>query len=109
TTLFRSKAFTTASNDTQAINPFDTRAYEYRLADFDRTHVLAVNYIYRAPNLRKQLGDNWLTRYVTGGWELSGITRASSGTPYELGSGTAGVWLAPPAARPYTHGARFFF
>ena len=103
-----SKAFTTASNDTQAINPFDTRAYEYRLADFDRTHVLAVNYIYRAPNLRKQLGDHWLTRYVTGGWELSGITRASSGTPYELGSGTAGIGLAQRVTGSYTDGPRFY-
>ena len=71
--------------------------------------MLAVNYIFRAPNLRKQLGDNWLTRHVTGGWELSGITRASSGTPYELASGTAGIGgLQQRLTGSYTDGARFY-
>jgi hypothetical protein len=103
-----SKVFTTASNDTQAVNPFDTRLYEYRLADFDRTHVLAVNYIYRAPKLSRRFGNGELARAILDGWEVSGISRYMSGTPFELGLASQGLSFTQRVSGSYSEGPRLY-
>ena len=61
-------------------NAYDDRGY-YGLSDFDRTHVLIFNYIYEVPFFRT--GTGWAGR-VIGGWELSGIFQAQSGTPFSV-------------------------
>ena len=58
---------------------------EYGAQDFDRRHVLSVNYIVKLPELRKA---NGLKRYVLGGWQFSGITRYQSGRRYSITAGT---------------------
>lgn len=102
-----SKAFTNASNDTQTINPFDTRGYDYRLADFDRTHVLAVNYIYRPGRLSRKLGsNNEVLKGLLDGWEISGISRYMSGTPFELGVASQGLGFGQRVSGSYSEGPR---
>ncbi|HEX9457768.1 MAG TPA: hypothetical protein VGA84_01415, partial [Thermoanaerobaculia bacterium] len=58
---------------------------EYGYQDFDRKHVLAVNYIYRLPFLRSREG---LIGSLLGGWEVSGVTRYSTGRRLTITAGT---------------------
>ena len=44
-----SKNFVTNNSDSDSVNPFNTRAYEYRLAASDQTHNLVVSYVYDLP------------------------------------------------------------
>jgi hypothetical protein len=100
-----SKAMGTAPGDGNFVNPYDTRGYDYRLLDFDRTHAFVTTYVYDIPDLSKRWGNNALLHGVLGGWQLSGITSLISGNPFELGVGIAGVnanqritgsWTEPP-------------
>jgi len=86
-----SKAMGTANADGQFVNPYNTRQYDYRLLDFDRTHALVATYVYNVPGLSKRLGNHWLLRGIFDGWQISGITSMISGNPFELGVGIAGV------------------
>lgn len=79
-----SKTLTTSSDDNEITHPTDSRAYDYRLAGFDRTHVLVVNYVYNLPKGSRRLGDNWLAKGLLDNWQLSGISQFVSGTPFEL-------------------------
>lgn len=65
---------------------------EYALSVFDRTHRLAVNYIWEIPGPK----SGWL-KQVAGGWQLSGVTQFQSGQPFTVvtgqdtnGNGSAG-------------------
>jgi hypothetical protein len=80
------KAMNTADGDTSTVGyPTDIRGYEYRRAGFDRRHVLTLNYIYNLPKLSPKLHDNFLVKGVFDGWEISGISQFSSGSPWEFG------------------------
>jgi hypothetical protein len=76
-----SRARTSATNDRDAIdvpqNPLDLEA-EYALARTDRTHVFTANYVYEIPFFRNSSG---VTKFVLGGWQVSGITQLWSGPP----------------------------
>jgi hypothetical protein len=100
-----SKAMGTASGDGSFVNPYNTRGYDYRLLDFDRTHAFVATYVYDLPSWGKHVGNNWLTRAALDGWQISGITSLISGNPFELGVGIGGVnsnqritgsWTEPP-------------
>jgi len=65
---------------------------EYALSVFDRTHRLAVNYIWEVPGPKSGF---W--KQVAGGWQLSGVTQFQSGQPFTVvtgqdtnGNGSAG-------------------
>jgi len=53
----------------------------YGLADFDRTHVLVLNYIYELPLFR---GGTGLSHRLLGGWEISGVNQFQSGVPLSV-------------------------
>jgi hypothetical protein len=53
----------------------------YGSADFDRTHVINFNYVYRLPDLAKQ---HSLTGDFVDGWSLVGLTVLQSGQPYSI-------------------------
>ena len=53
--------------------------FDYGPAQFDRRHILNVNYVYNLPFFRSQQG---LVGHVLGGWEVSGIISAYSGRPF---------------------------
>jgi hypothetical protein len=61
-------------------NNYDDHAY-YGRSDFDRTHVLILNYIYELPFLK---GSQGMLRRTLGNWELSGVYQAQSGTPFSV-------------------------
>lgn len=85
-----SKTLTTANRDEDLQDAFNPRRYDYRLAEWDRPHVLAFNYVYDLPSLTKHFGGpTWLS-YVTDGFQLSGITIIESGAPID-----PGLWWSP--------------
>ena len=72
-----------------------SRTLDYRTADFDRKHVVAINYVYDLPNLTKHFGGpTWLS-YVTDNFQLSGITQFMSGAPvpdYSVNGNDMAIW-----------------
>ncbi|MGB6975646.1 MAG: TonB-dependent receptor [Terracidiphilus sp.] len=61
-------------------DPLNLRS-SYGSADFDRTHVLNFNYIFRVPNTAR---DASLAGKVINGWSLTGLTVLQSGQPYSV-------------------------
>jgi hypothetical protein len=61
-------------------NAYNTHSY-FGPSDFDRTHVLVSNYIYKVPWFKNRHG---LVGYTLGGWEISGIFQYQSGTPLSV-------------------------
>lgn len=53
----------------------------YATSDFDRTHVLTVNYHYDLPQLRTAKGA---LAYMVNGWSLNGVTVLESGQAYSV-------------------------
>ncbi len=84
-----SRAMTTAQADTTWVRADQyTRQAEYGPANFDRRHVLAVNYVYNFP---KMSAGNAFTHAVVNGWQLSGVTLASTGAPFTPGFTVSGA------------------
>ncbi len=61
-------------------NPLNLRD-GYASADFDRTHVINFNYVFRVPNLAK---EHTLAGDFVDGWSLVGLTVLQSGQPYSV-------------------------
>ena len=61
-------------------NPLNLRD-GYASADFDRTHVINFNYVYRLPDF---IHDHSVASYFTNGWSLVGLTILQSGQPYSI-------------------------
>ena len=99
-----SRTQTTSNSGTEYSNPFDTRAFDYKVADFDRTHVLVVNYVYDVPGIARHVGDNWLARGVFNNWQISGISQFVTGSPVEVGLAIAGVDAGQRLVGAYTAG-----
>jgi hypothetical protein len=89
-----SKDLTTASGDTNFVRPDQyTRAAYYGPSSNDRRHNFALNYVYNLPTMEHM---NAVTKAVLGGWQISGVTRFMTGTPYNPGysiTGAGGVNL----------------
>jgi hypothetical protein len=70
-------------------NAYDDSGY-WGISDNDRTHVLAVHYLYELPFWRQQ---DTLVKKILGGWQLSGVTFFQSGRPMSVwrGDDIAGV------------------
>ena len=85
-----SKTLTTANRDEDWQDAFNPRKYDYRVAEWDRPHVLVFNYVYDLPNVTKRFGGpKWLSS-ITDNYQLSGITTFESGAPID-----PGLWWAP--------------
>jgi hypothetical protein len=61
-------------------NPLNLRS-GYGSADFDRTHVIDINYVYQIPDLIK---SHNFASYFTNGWTFVGLTVLQSGQPYSV-------------------------
>jgi hypothetical protein len=85
-----SKALGTNVGDFDFVNPYNVRLYDYRLLAFDRTHSFVATYVYDLPKLGSRWGNNWFTRGLLDGWQVSGITSLISGSPFEPGVGVTG-------------------
>ena len=97
-----------------------TRQADYGPANYDRRHVLAINYVYAIPTFEK---NNAFMRALTGGWQISGVTQISTGSPFTpsfsiSGAGNANITgnslasgntqeqarlVTVPGCDPYTH------
>jgi len=61
-------------------NPLNPRS-SYASSDFDRTHVVTLQYLYELPQFR---GGKSLLRKFENGWGLSGLMVFESGQPYNV-------------------------
>jgi len=87
-----------------AVDPFlDPRSRNYGPAGFDRTYVFSARYSWALPDVARRLGIRPL-QWVTGHWEISGITRFISGAPitptYSLVSGIDFTGSGQVSTRP---------
>jgi hypothetical protein len=81
-----SKSLDYEENDADSISMFiNTRQWHYGPSDFDRTHVVKINFLYDLPN---RAWSNILARGALNGWQVSGITTFSSGAPFTVGFST---------------------
>jgi hypothetical protein len=103
-----SKMFVTNNTDTDSVNPFNTRAYEYRIAANDQLHNLVVNYVYNVPGAAHFMGNNRIAKTVFDGWELAGVSIFRSGTPIELSPSISGVNAGQVITGSYTFGPLFY-
>ncbi|MCM3881114.1 MAG: Plug and carboxypeptidase regulatory-like domain-containing protein [Vicinamibacterales bacterium] len=85
-----SRAETTSSTTDTFIHYQDPQAFDYALADFDRTHYFVANYVWTVPEGGKLLGDGALARALLNNWTISGISLVASGNPAELAYTVAG-------------------
>jgi hypothetical protein len=86
-----SRARTDSAGTTDATHPFDPAAYDYALANFDRTHYFVANYVWNLPRGSGLLGGSRFARAVLDNWTISGISWIASGSPTELTVSIAGV------------------
>lgn len=98
-----SKVLTTAGSDRANApqNTYDIRS-EYSRAPFDRTHILAVSYIYDLPFFKNSHGIN---HALFSGWEVSGIVTVNSGLAQQVlttgvDPGAQGILGSSSLARP---------
>lgn len=64
-------------------DPYIGWRYDHGPSPFDRRHDAFLNFVYDIPLLRNS--SNHLLKSTVGGWELSGIIMAESGTPLNIG------------------------
>jgi hypothetical protein len=77
-----SKAMDYSDEDKGPVATFrDRKEWNYGLADYDRTHIFAANYLWSLPGDDLKSG---ILRNILGGWQISGITRLQSGSPLSL-------------------------
>jgi len=73
-------------------NAGSPKLYNYGLAAYDRTHVVAINYLVSLPKASR-LWDNAFTRTAFDGWQVAGITRFSAGAPLFWNSGNSDTFM----------------
>ena len=78
-----SKALGSNSSDGDNVNifGFNPRHYDYGPLNYDRRHVMSASYTYTFPRPGRALGSRAMG-IVTDGWQLSGITRITTGGPF---------------------------
>lgn len=79
-----SKVLGTLAGDGQDVDPLDARGRSYGVLDYDRTHIFNLSYNYNVPDLARGSFRNAFTSGLLNGWQMSGITTLSSGTPIRL-------------------------
>ena len=76
------------SNFTNGVNDYDLRRW-YGTSGLNQTHVLLMNYVYTLPFFAHSA--NHFLHSSLGGWEVTGITTFSTGSPLAVGCGIAGM------------------
>jgi len=67
-------------------NGLSPKIYNYGLASYDRSQVVAINYLVSLPKASR-LWDNGFVRNALDGWQVAGITRFSTGAPLHWNNG----------------------
>jgi hypothetical protein len=76
-----SKTLTTSSADESFVDPFNPRKYSYGVANYDRRHIGAINYVYDLPAVAARFHAAHWVGYLTDGYQLSGLASMQSGAP----------------------------
>jgi hypothetical protein len=90
TTSYTLSRATNYSNETDVATPADLERSKGP-ADFDRTHFFAASFIWELPFFKQNKNA---VGWVLGGWQLSGLFRAGTGTPINFTA--AGATLRAP-------------
>ncbi|HZF38122.1 MAG TPA: hypothetical protein VE715_04825, partial [Blastocatellia bacterium] len=77
-----SKTLGTRGGEFVDLDPLDVRGRSYGVLDYDRTHIFNLSYNYNLPKLSPT--KNVVGRGLLNGWQISGITTLTSGTPINL-------------------------
>lgn len=77
-----SKVLGTRGGEFNDLDPLDTRGRSYGVLEYDRTHIFNLSYNYNLPNLSPS--NNLFAKGLLNGWQMSGITSWTSGTPVNL-------------------------
>ncbi|MBK9313034.1 MAG: carboxypeptidase regulatory-like domain-containing protein [Acidobacteria bacterium] len=77
-----SKVLGTRGGEFNDLDPLDARGRSYGVLDYDRTHIFNMSYNYNLPNLSPV--SNAFAKGLLNGWQLSGISTFSTGTPVNL-------------------------
>jgi hypothetical protein len=77
-----SKVLGTRGGEFDDQDPLDVRGRSFGVLDYDRTHIFNLSYNYLLPNLSPT--KNVVGRGLLNGWQISGITTLTSGTPIFL-------------------------
>lgn len=64
-----------------------TRSADYTYSPFDQRHNFVINYVYNFPSIFK----SGLAHTIVDGWQISGITRFTTGNPYHVTFDEIGV------------------
>ncbi len=67
----------------------------YGPADFDLRNVLVLNYLWNMPYADH--ANNWFVRNALGDWQLSGVTQAQTGQPFNITDGQDYAGVGPGA------------
>jgi hypothetical protein len=73
-------------------NAGSPKVYNYGLAAYDRTHVVAINYLIDLPKASR-MWDNTFVRTMLDGWQVAGITRFQAGAPLYWNGGNSDTFL----------------
>jgi hypothetical protein len=101
-----SKAMGTSNAYGDYINPICSRCVDYRRLDFDRTHLMVINYDYKVHGLKNA---HWALKAITNGWQITGITQFISGQPQDVGAGISGINLGQRLGGTWTESVRGYF
>ena len=87
-----SKAMAYSDGDQGAVSTnVSRREFDYGEASYDRTHVIAINYLWNIPRASR-LVNNFVVRKVLDDWQIAGIARFQSGAPLSIGNlGTGAI------------------
>jgi hypothetical protein len=82
-TWSKAMAYTTGDRSS-VVSHVSRREFNYGPATYDRTHSLAINYLWEVPKA-SNLVKNVVVEKALDGWQLNGITRYVSGAPLSMG------------------------
>jgi hypothetical protein len=81
-----SKAMDYTDGDQGAVSTYvNRRQFDYGEATYDRTHVVAINYLWDVPRL-SHVWNHSPVKQVFDGWQIAGVTRFQSGAPLSMGT-----------------------
>src|SRR5262249_36826202 len=80
------KAMDQVDTDTTAIGYYLDRRREWGPTGFDRERTFTFDYVYQLPDFGTKAGGGGLAKVALNGWEVSGVTRFWTGTPFTITS-----------------------
>ncbi len=97
--------FLTSQQEFQPYRSIANRALDKYRAAFDQTHAVSINFLYPLPIGKGKWiagNANSLLEKFVGGWNLQGLTRWSTGSPFTIFSGRFTTGVAPGTFATYS-------